>query len=136
MPRAKPDPFDLDDDTDESSVQRIVSAAGAVRPVSTAANSIFEAGRMAKVAAKPPLLTRADIVIRKGVAKPSARSGTSSVYLDVLAEMKVGDSVELPTRNADGFYAVSKRFGDSCSPVRKFAYRKVNPTHGAIWRDA
>lgn len=138
MPRPKPAPSDLDDindHADELSVQRIVPANSAPRPVSTAPISVFDAGRMAKAAARPPLLTAADITIRKGVPKPLARAGAASAYRDVLRNMQPGDSVELPEKRANSFYAEAMRFGKKAVPEQRHSYRKVNPTHGAIWRD-
>ena len=96
--------LDAADGTDESSVQRIVPAKGAALPASTAANSVFDAGRIAKAAAEPPRIDATQIVIRKGIPKPPAKNSQVNNYRSVIAQMHPGDSVELPTKQARGFY--------------------------------
>lgn len=139
MPRPKPTASDLDDADDhpeEVSVQRIVPANTAPWPASTAPNSVFDAGRIAKAAAAPRRLAAIDIVIRHGVPKPVARNGMSSVYRDAMNRMKPGDSIELPTRHAKAFYVYYQKRHKSNDNLTRFSYRKVSATHGAIWRDA
>ena len=133
MPRAKLTPRDLDDaddHADESSVQRIVPAAGAARPASTAANSVFDAGRMAKAAATPPRIDADQIVIRKGVPKPAAKNSRVNNYGTVLAKMQPGDSVELPTKQARGFYSSAKKCGVSTTPPPAVQLPPDHTRHG------
>lgn len=126
----------VDDDADETSVQRIVPANGAGRPNTSAPNSVFDAGRKAKVAAEIPKLAPHQIVIRKGVPKPKARSESGSVYLDVIRQMQPTDSVELPLSQAKSLYARAKEFGKSSAPPQQFSFRTLSAQIGAVWRDA
>lgn len=123
-----------DDDADESSVQRIVPATGAARPQTTAPNSVFDAGRQARVASEPARIDLATIVIRQGVPKPPPRRGVVG-YLPVILHMQPGDSVELPLKQARGFYARAKQAGVAATPPQRFSFRRLSAQSGAIWRD-
>lgn len=125
-----------DDDADETSTQRIVPAGSAARPITSAANSVFDAGRKAKAAAAIPKLAPHQIVIRKGIEKPKMRGEGGSVYLDAIRQMQPTDSVELPISQAKSFYARAKEFGKNAAPPQRFSFRTVAANIGAIWRDA
>jgi hypothetical protein len=131
-------PILADDDSDESSVQRVIPAGAAARPITTAATSVFDAGRQAKAASKLPLPDPAKVVIRKGVSKPPSMHGAGSgaVYVQILQRMQPTDSVELPLSQAKSLYARSKEFGKTTTPPQRYSFRKLNETTGALWRDA
>ena len=125
-----------DDDDDDATVQRRISANGAGRPQTNAPNSVFDAGRKAKADASPPRPAASDIVIRKGVEKPAARGTATGIYLDVIRKMQPTDSVELALKHAKSFYARAKEHGLSTTPPQRFSFRKLSDTTGAVWRDA
>lgn len=125
-----------DDDTDEPSVQRIVPAHTAPPPVTSAANSVFDAGRKAKAALRPPAFDLTAVTIRHNVPKPSRGGTHMSRYRDLIARMAPGDSVDLPLRQAHGLIAQSKKDVKPHGPTQKFSFRKTSETHASVWRDA
>lgn len=76
--------------------QRTVKAGSTPPPKTTAASSVFDAGRKAKAAYKRPPVDLAGIVIRKNVQKPLALFKRKSAYQSLIDRMVPGDMVELP----------------------------------------
>lgn len=116
----------------ESPTRRIVPATAA-KPPTAAPNSVFAAGQAAKqkrtYERKP--LDISTVEIRKGVPIPESKApGRSSVYADLLARMKKGDSCELEHRNALSLKSVAKKAG---VPL---VLRKLTETHTGCWRTA
>ena len=124
-----------DDDTDESSVQRIIPAHTAARPTTSAANSVFDAGRKAKIAARPPTFDLAAVVIRHNWPKPPGRGALARSYRHLISRMAPGDSVELPLRQAYGLLAQSKRDAKRDEAAPQLSFRKITATTASIWRD-
>lgn len=125
-----------DDDTDEPSVHRIIAAHSAPPLATTAANSIFDAGKKAKAATQPPTFDLTTVIIRKNVPKPPARGGRPDGYLALITRMAPGDSVELPNHQARGLLSQSKKDPMPHGPLQKFSFRRTSDTTAAIWRDA
>lgn len=126
----RPAPAPVTDLDDIPVTQRRTSAAGAPRPATTAARSVFEQWR------KPARLPLPDIVVRKGVPLPGADHARTAVLANAAKAMEVGDSVELPLRYARSLMRVARRFGDACVPTRTFAFRQLTADAGGVWRTA
>ena len=110
MPRSKAMQLPpVDDDTDTDPPRRkLTSAAASPPPQTSAASSVFALGGKAK-----RTLAKIDIdavPIQSGVPVPPPRSGRTgeSPYGALLARMKPGDMVELPSRQAWGLIARAK----------------------------
>ena len=125
-----------DDDTDEPSVQRIIAAHTAPPLATTAANSIFDAGKKAKAATQPPTFDLTTVIIRHAVPKPPFHRVRQSKYLTLILLMAPGDSVDLPLQHARGLLSRSKRGLPPHGPGQKFSIRRTSDTTAAIWRDA
>lgn len=109
-------PPDLnDDEPDTPIVKRTVPAHQVTPPATSAANSVFDAGRKAKAEAAGPVVDPVQIVIRKGVPKPATRA-KGVTYLSVIQQMAPSDSVELPLKQARGFYSQAKKHGAASAP--------------------
>lgn len=119
-------------------------AAGQPAPSTTAARSVFDIARAGAQAAQAharvaiPAVDLATVVIRKGVPKPERQRGIVTQYNTLVAKMEPGDSVELPLKQARGFYSAAKKFAATAEtePRPAFSFRKLSPTHGGVWRDA
>jgi hypothetical protein len=123
-------------DDGDKTIQRRIAAGSTSRPITTAPNSVFDAGRQAKSAAEPPLPTT--IAIRRGIEKPAVRQrGRTGVYLQTIRQMQVGDSTEaLALKHARSFYARANEYAKTCAPPQQYSFRKLSETTGAVWRDA
>jgi hypothetical protein len=97
---------------------------------------VFDAGRKAKDAARPPAFDVSTVVIKKNVAKPAPRSERGSAYQALVERMEPGDMVELPVRQAKSLYARCKELAKADATGRKFSIRTFNKTTAGIWRDA
>lgn len=109
--------------------QRRISAAGSPAPETTAPRSVFDQARPSKDA---PI----EIVIRKGVPIPAARTTPGcSVLVKAAQQMEPGDSVELPLTQAKSLMRIARKVGDAIRPPRHFVFRKLSDELGAVWRD-
>lgn len=123
--------------------QRTVPAAGQPAPATTAARSVFDIARGASDVprtkpAAAPAVDLSTVAIRKGVPKPERQRGIATQYNTLVVKMEPGDSVELPLKQARGFYSAAKKFAATADtePRPAFSFRKLSPTHGGVWRDA
>lgn len=135
MPRPQADAAEAGDRI----VQRRVPAAGMPAPATTGPRSVFDIACAPKAAAKnaaPAAVPAAELTIRRGVPMPRVLGRSGGMYLPVILQMQVGDSVELPAWKAKSFMARCKEFAKTCQPPRHFAVRKLSATHSGVWRDA
>lgn len=105
--------------------QSRIPAAGTRRPDTSAPRSVFEQAAPAE---------RAAIVVRKGVPLPPLQSRRIGESLVALQQMDVGDCVELPHKQARGFYSHAKKFGAAATPPRKFVFRTLSDQRAGVWR--
>ncbi len=135
-----PHPRRLPDDDDDHAVRRTVPAGTAKRPDTSAPISVFDAGRQAKESARRPRVPLIDLTkveIRKGVAIPEPRSSQTKFYASLLGRMELGDSVQLPSRQAYSLYAAAKKFAaGSGGKQLKFVLRKLDESSHGVWRTA
>lgn len=124
MPRLKPAALPRDDDHEDASnrdgsfVQRVVPAAGAPKPETSAANSVFGQAAPAAVRGRKPGTVAQPIdvdavEIRKGVPLPPSITGTGGVSASaaLLAKMSKGDSVVLPGPQARTLVSTARKLG-------------------------
>ena len=111
--------------------QRTVPAKGQPLPATTAASSVFAAGKAPKARREytRTTLNPAAVVIRKAVPiPPSNAPSRESAYLALLQRMNKGDSVELTRRQATSLRSEAKKAGITVT-VRHFE----NDVSG-VWR--
>lgn len=130
MPRGsthrKPQPPADDDHDDQPIVRRTQAAAGTKPPPTSAAASIFALGAGAKPKRASPVKVL-DVAIHSGVPIPEpTRSG--SPYKALLLQMKAGDMVELPPRQAYGLLSAAKKL-DITTVRRSLANGNIG-----VWR--
>lgn len=113
--------------------QSRISAAGTQPPSTTAPRSVFDQVKPPQAQQASPTQP-AEVVVRKGVPLPMPLTRQNGATLPALRSMEVGDSVELPLKQARGFYSHAKKFGSQSTPVRKFVFRRLNDVSGGIWR--
>ena len=130
-------------DAPDLAVRHYQVAASRARPVATtAANSVFDAGRKAAAAAaaagaEARVRTRVEldaVQVQKGVPLPPARHtarANSSSYRRLLDRMQPGTHVELPIKQALGLVSVAKKFP---TPGVTYLLRKLSHTHAGVWR--
>ena len=114
--------------------RRFTSAtdAGAYKPPGVPA-SVFEAGLLARQAAKPrkpnALIDLASIVIETGVALPDpTRRATTQAYDTLLAQLVPGTSTLLPTTQAKTLQIAAKKRG------LNVVCRRVDAQRSRVWR--
>lgn len=118
-----------DDSHDDMPIrQRVVNAAGAPRPQTSAPASVFAFGQAAKSGRKPALLDPAAVVIRSGVPMPPIGNRTGGTYIALWERMAAGDMVELPDRAAHGLITHVKKLGG------KAAIRRLTAGTKGVWR--
>ena len=113
--------------------RRFTSAAeaGVHKPAGVPA-SVFEAGQLARQAAKPRkptvLIDLASIEIETGVALPVAtRRATTQAYDTLLARLMPGTSVLLPSNQAKTLQVAAKKRG------MHVVGRRVDDQHSRVW---
>lgn len=127
------------DDHDDLPIRRTqVAATGARPPLTTAPNSIFDAGSKAKAAARAPRspaerLAVDAIVIHKGTPLPPLRATVLDGYRTLLDRMEADTHVELPLKQARGLISTAKKFAPE---GQIFRFRKLNATTAGVWRTA
>lgn len=120
-----------EDDDADLAIKRAhtsVAQAGVHKPAGVA-NSVFDAGKLAKHARKKQAqIDPSKVVIEVGVPIPAAKSrATTAVYADLLSRMNPGDSVLLTTNQAKHLRSAASKRGF------KFMVRAVNPEQARCW---
>lgn len=113
--------------------QRIVPAAGAPKPQTTGAPSVFGAAKNSRAYTRQNIDPESVPIISKVPVPPMVH--TISVYSRLWARMKKGDHVELTDRQAHGLVAHAKKAGGKVA-VRRLTDAKGAPREGikGVWR--
>lgn len=124
-----------DDDLDDKPKHVLTRAGATPHPETTAANSVFAAARPPAVPKKPRAAPMTfdftKLTIRKDVPLPPRVTGVrGSPYAALLAQMKAGDSVEMPDRQAHGMATAAKKL------KIPHAVRRLGPGLKGFWRTA
>jgi hypothetical protein len=118
----------------EASVQRIVPAKGAKWPITSAPNSVFDAGRKAKAANQPPRVAMQNITIRKGIAKPATTRGVDAGY-GLVRQHGARRQRRAAHQAGTRLLRQREKRATVAEPPQRFSFRKLNDTTGAVWRD-